>query len=211
MQQHGRRNWIVPVAVLGGAAALLAFVLCVGVGFVTLRPLLANRTSPSPSPSPSRVAASPPAAVPPSRPPSECLIGAWQEVSYQGQVSLDGVQSTIAFTGGKGVRTWAANGTFSEVSEGTVYQGTASGDTWELVQNGQATLTYVADDKEIRYTNPKNSGTYVWKRNGKVHSQGAYTWITEPERYDCLRDELRLYGDDWTAVYKRIVPPGVPV
>jgi hypothetical protein len=139
------------------------------------------------------------------------LFGAWRLASYQGQVSLDGVRATIAFVGGKGIRTWAGDGTFSEVSEETVYQGAASGNTWELVQNGQATLTYVADDKEIRYASPQSSGTSVWKRNGRYHSQQPYTWVAEPERYDCLADELRLYGEDWTAVYERIVPPGVPV
>lgn len=207
MPQPGRPNWIIPVVVLGGVAAVLAMVLCAGVGLVTLRPLLADRT-PSPPPPPSRVDGGPPA---PSRPPTQCLIGAWKEVSYQGQVSLDGVRSTIAFTGGKGVRIWAADGTFTEIAEGAIYQGTASGNAWELVQNGQAELTYVADDKEIRYTNPKSSGTSVWKRNGKFHSQQPFTWVTEPERYDCLVHELRLYGDLWTGVYERIMPPGVPV
>lgn len=182
---------------MAGVAGLVVVLLLCAVGAVTGIMMLRRDTTPAANPVPVQT---PPSPSPPIT-GAACLLGEWEEMSWVGTVTVYGVQVRIT---GKGTRMRLGPDTMISIADNIVYAGTAGGRRYEAIQDGTVTVTYQVVGTTLHYSDPRAEGTSIWKRDGVVLTTDPMEAVTTPETFSCSGNDLRITGEYYEVVYRRM-------
>ncbi len=184
-----------------GGTALAVLVVLAGAGIA-----YANRGPSKPAPKALTVSQPPtPSAIPSPEPGKDpCLVGSWQQILEQKDITIDGAKAKLN-GGAKDVRTFTADGKFTENfnarEPGKVI---VKGVTWEDWQRGVATGTYQARNGVLLYSNTSSTGSSWLTRNGRKQDESALSFSTEPEQYICTDRSLTISASFYTSSWTKL-------
>jgi hypothetical protein len=142
---------------------------------------------------------------------SACLLGRWQEVSYnQPGVDLFGTAVNLTLSGNGGFQNFLPNGTgWTDYRKGPVKTGKAGGKTYQVIHKGTLLWTYRTINSKLAYTPRGATGTTTWRVDGSDRTSATLAQQTDggpASEYSCTGDELRVVGDSTEQVFKRVGP-----
>ena len=202
--QRARR--IIPLA-----AGLTVVVIAAGMA-LAMRPPDGAGTSGSPQVIDTTVGPSAPATASPTPiTGSACLLGRWQEVSYNKPgVDIYGTAVNLTLSGKGGFVNYLPDGTgWTDYRKGPVKAGKAGGKTYQVIHKGTLLWAYRTINSKLAYAPKGATGRTTWRVNGSVRTSAALAQDTEggpASEYSCTGDELRVAGDSSELVYKRVGP-----
>ncbi|GIF65653.1 hypothetical protein Ais01nite_36880 [Asanoa ishikariensis] len=202
--QQARR--IVPLA-----AGLTVVVIAAGMA-LAMRPSDGDGTTGTPHVIDASV--TPSARATPSPTPitgSACLLGRWQEVSYNKPgVDLFGTTVNLTLSGTGGFVSYLPDGKgWTDYRKGPVKSGKAGGKTYQVIHKGTLSWTYQTINAKLSYAPRGATGKTTWRVNGSVRTSAALSQDTEggpASEYSCTGDELRVVGNSSESIYKRVGP-----
>ena len=200
--------WDLPrTTLIAATAAALLLVALVGYGAFTLanpggsRPPAADGNSPGPSARPANGRNAPASPSPsPSSSLDPCLFGTWTYTTEDSVSTIDG--SSVIYSGGAGItQSFQPDGiTTLDNGDHGVYTTTYHGTRYTAINKGIATMHYQTQDGMLLLSDVSEHGTQEVVSNGVVESSGPLTMNTEPERYSCSANMLRLYALNGSSV-----------
>ena len=202
--------------VIAAAAAAALLVALVGYGAVVLATGGGHGQHPAASGSPgpgrgARPASSPKALASPSPSPSStldpCLFGTWKVVMEDISDTVNGYPVTLV--GGIGAVTiYRPDGT-TEDDYGirTAWTTQLNGNTWTQVATGRDSARYQVQNGTLLWSDVSAHGTETLYENGSYNNGGPLSPNTQPARYTCSGNSLRLYAlNGASSVFTRAVP-----
>jgi hypothetical protein len=206
---HPKDGWrdLPRTTVIAATAAALLLAVLIGYGAFTLaepggsRHPAAGGGSPGPG---ARRANGHGAPASPSPSPSSsldpCLFGNWTYVTEDIVSTING--ASVIYTGGAGVTQSFQPDGITTLSEGDhgVYTTTYDGTGYTAINRGVATMHYQTQNGMLLLSEVSEHGTQEVTDNGVVASSGPLTMNTEPERYACSANTLRLYALNGSSV-----------
>jgi Zn-dependent protease with chaperone function len=147
------------------------------------------------------VVAVPPPPAPPPAPVNQqarpCIVGTWL-VTAQTEDLVTATGSKVRFTSAGAVQRFTADGTVTlDYGRGVTSQATLNGHLLKLIAVGKTTWQYRTAAGQIRYRDPRPSGTVTLTIDGAVTNREKLTASVEPERFSCAGSRLR----EWTSRY----------
>jgi Zn-dependent protease with chaperone function len=144
-------------------------------------------------------------AVPPPPPATQrathratpCIVGTWL-VTAQTEDLVTATGSKVRFASAGAVQRFTADGTVTlDYGRGVTSQATLNGHLLKLIAVGKTTWRYRTAAGQIRYRDPRPSGTVTLTIDGAVTDREKLTASVEPERFTCAGSRLR----EWTSHY----------
>jgi hypothetical protein len=145
-------------------------------------------------------------ATPSAAPPlvgAACVVGEWQETSFQADAVISGV--TVRLTSSGVHQTFAKDGSnVWDSGAGVTQTGIANGDTYVLNAVGTITTHYEVIGNEIHYSNVQATGTSTWLRNGQQIDKEPLTGTLGADTFTCEGNKMILYGTNYTVELSRV-------
>jgi serine/threonine kinase PknH len=129
-----------------------------------------------------------------------CLFGTWTYTGEDIVSTIDG--ASVIYTGGAGITQSFQPDGITTLNDGDhgVYTTTYHGTRYTAINKGIATMHYQTQDGMLLLSDVSEHGTQEVVSNGVVQSSGPLTMNTEPERYSCSAETLRLYALNGSSV-----------
>jgi hypothetical protein len=123
-----------------------------------------------------------------------CLFGTWRQTLEQIPDTING--DPITLSGGYGmIETFSPSGVATmQYGGGITYTATLNGNVWSEVINGSATYDYTTQDGMLLSSNVIANGTQALDENGSYDNGGPLTLNTEPARYTCSGNTLKIFS-----------------
>jgi hypothetical protein len=140
-----------------------------------------------------------------------CLFGTWKQTVEDLPATING--NPVMYVGGPGAtQTFRPDGlNIIDFGNGTDYTVSVNGETWTQVTKGSASMHYETRDGVLLSSGASAHGTLTVLENGAYNTSSPLTMNTQPDRYTCSGNSLKLYAPNGgSIVMVRSVPHVAP-